>query len=56
MREIDEEVMAPLFRAYPFIVAAYQFGSTVSGRESPLSDLDLAILVDDSRLRRTSPF
>ena len=49
MREINKEVMAPLFRAHPFIVAAYQFGSTVSGRESPLSDLDLAILVDDSR-------
>lgn len=34
-------------RAYPFIVAAYQFGSTVRGQEGPLSDLDIAILVDD---------
>ena len=50
MREIDKEAIAPLLRAYPFIAAAYQFGSTVSGRESPLSDLDIAILVDDSRV------
>ena len=38
-----------LFKAYPFVVAAYQFGSTVRGREGPLSDLDIAILVDDER-------
>jgi predicted nucleotidyltransferase len=47
MRKINQDEIAPLFRAYPFIVAAYQFGSTVRGQESPLSDLDIAILVDD---------
>jgi predicted nucleotidyltransferase len=49
MSKINKEEVAPLFRAYPFVVAAYQFGSTVRGKESPLSDLDIAILVDDKR-------
>ena len=49
MRTINQDEVAPLFRAYPFIVAAYQFGSTVRGQEGPLSDLDIAILVDDKR-------
>jgi len=49
MREINHKEIAPLFRAYPFIAAAYQFGSTARGQEGPLSDLDIAILVDDNR-------
>jgi predicted nucleotidyltransferase len=40
MRSISKEEIAPLFRAYPFIAAAYQFGSTVRDLEGPLSDLD----------------
>jgi hypothetical protein len=49
MRQINQDEVAPLFRAYPFVVAAYQFGSTVRGQEGPLSDLDIAILVDDKQ-------
>ena len=49
MRKINKERIASLFRVYPFITAAYQFGSTVRGQEGPLSDLDLAILVDDKQ-------
>jgi hypothetical protein len=49
MKTINRDEVAPLFRAHPFIVAAYQFGSTVRGQESPLSDLDIAILVDGKR-------
>ena len=49
MRKINQDEVAHLFRAYPFVVAAYQFGSTVRGQESPLSDLDISILVDDKR-------
>lgn len=49
MTKINRDEVAPLFRDYPFIVAAYQFGSTVRGQEGPLSDLDIAILVDDKR-------
>lgn len=49
MRNINQMEVVPLFKGYPFIVAAYQFGSTVRGQEGPLSDLDIAILVDDER-------
>jgi predicted nucleotidyltransferase len=49
MRSISNEEIAPLFRAYPFIAAAYQFGSTVRDLEGPLSDLDIAILVNDEQ-------
>lgn len=49
MKKINGEEIALLFRDYPFIAAAYQFGSTVRGREGPLSDLDIAILVDEER-------
>jgi predicted nucleotidyltransferase len=49
MKKINEEEIAPLFRPYPFIAAGYQFGSTARGQEGPLSDLDIAILVDDKR-------
>jgi predicted nucleotidyltransferase len=49
MRSISKEEIAPLFRAYPFIAAAYQFGSTVRDLEGPLSDLDIAILVNDEQ-------
>jgi len=49
MKKVDEKEITPLFKAHPFIVAAYQFGSTTRGQEGPLSDLDIAILVDDQR-------
>ena len=47
--KIDPKEITPLFKACPFIAAAYQFGSTVRGQEGPLSDLDIAILVDEER-------
>ncbi|MGQ9646974.1 MAG: type VII toxin-antitoxin system MntA family adenylyltransferase antitoxin [Thermodesulfobacteriota bacterium] len=53
MKRINREEVAPVFGAYPFIVAAYQFGSTVRDQEGPLSDLDIAILVDDKRAPST---
>lgn len=49
MKKINMEEVTPLFRTYPFIAAAYQFGSTARGHEDPLSDLDIAILVDDEQ-------
>lgn len=49
MKGIDIKEIPVTLRAYPFIVAAYQFGSTVRGGEGPLSDLDIAILVRDER-------
>jgi len=49
MEESDIKKIAVAFEAYPFIVAAYQFGSTVRGGGGPLSDLDIAILVKDGQ-------
>jgi len=49
MKEISLEKIAPLLGASPFIAAAYQFGSTVRGQAGPLSDLDIAILVDEAQ-------
>lgn len=45
MKKIISAEIAPLLKRYSFIVAAYQFGSTVRGQQGPLSDLDIAILV-----------
>lgn len=50
MEKVNKESIALLFKAYPFIIAAYQFGSTIRGQEGPLSDLDIAILVDERRV------
>lgn len=49
MKKIDIETIGPLFKTYSFIVAAYQYGSTVRGQEGPLSDLDIAILVNEGQ-------
>lgn len=49
MKKINMEEIVHLLRAYPFIAAAYQFGSTVRSQEGPLSDLDIAILVEEER-------
>jgi len=40
--------LANLFRGYPYIIAVYQFGSTVCGKAGPLSDLDIALLLGDT--------
>jgi uncharacterized protein len=50
MKEIDIKEISEAIRPYPFIVAAYQFGSTIRGDEGPLSDLDIAILVRDEQI------
>jgi len=33
---------------YPYVDAAYLFGSTVRGEAGPMSDLDIALLVDEN--------
>jgi predicted nucleotidyltransferase len=41
------------FSQYPEIVAAYLFGSAVTGRKNPMSDVDVAILLQEpTPLRR----
>ncbi len=47
VQEITTEEIGTVLNPYPFIVAAYQFGSTVRGQAGPLSDLDIAIVVDE---------
>jgi predicted nucleotidyltransferase len=44
---VNVEEITSLLRMYPFIAAAYVFGSTVRGQASPLSDLDIALLLDE---------
>jgi predicted nucleotidyltransferase len=46
--------LAACFRRRREIQAAYIFGSVVSGRTRPDSDIDIAVLVDSSRLRPDS--
>jgi predicted nucleotidyltransferase len=36
-----------IFGEYPYIVCAYLFGSYATGRESPMSDVDIAVLSDE---------
>lgn len=47
VKEIKTEEIDGILRVYPFIAAAYQFGSTIRGQAGPLSDLDIAIVVDE---------
>jgi predicted nucleotidyltransferase len=49
MKKNQVEEIVILMRAYPFIAAAYQFGSTIRGQEGPMSDVDIAILVDEEQ-------
>ncbi|HCJ11340.1 MAG TPA: hypothetical protein DHW14_09305 [Clostridiales bacterium] len=40
--------LADAFKDYPCIIAAYQYGSTVRGLAGMLSDLDIALLLDET--------
>ncbi len=42
------ERLKEIFRNYPYIASAYLFGSQVSGRIGPMSDIDIAILLKNS--------
>ena len=48
--KIQKDKIASLLKEYSFIIAAYQFGSTVHNKEGPLSDLDIALLLDEERI------
>jgi len=45
---IDIEKINTLLKDYPYIAAAYLFGSLASGRTGPMSDVDIAILLKDN--------
>lgn len=42
---IDLEKLKEMFAEYPYIASVYLFGSTVSGRRGPMSDIDFALLL-----------
>ena len=42
------ENLREIFRDYPYIVSAYLFGSQASGVFGPMSDVDIAILLNDN--------
>ncbi|MBM4141873.1 MAG: nucleotidyltransferase domain-containing protein [Nitrospira sp.] len=42
---LETERLNDLFKEYPYIAAAYLFGSHASGRVSPMSDVDIAVLL-----------
>lgn len=42
---IDAASLQPVFARYP-VVAAYLFGSQASGTTTPLSDIDIAVLLE----------
>ena len=44
----DIEKLKEIFKNYPYIASVYLFGSYVSGRISPMSDVDIAILLKDN--------
>ena len=44
---LDIKKLKDLFKDYPYIASAYLFGSYVSGRISPMSDVDIAVLLKE---------
>jgi len=50
-----ERAVTTLLEARPQVQAAYLFGSLVTGRSRPDSDVDIAVLISDKVMRR-DPF
>ena len=44
---ISSEQIKEILKDYPYIVAAYLFGSQVTDRAGPMSDIDIAVLLKD---------
>lgn len=42
---LEFERLKDIFKDYPYIASAYLFGSQVSGRIGPMSDVDIAVLL-----------
>jgi predicted nucleotidyltransferase len=51
MRHPPLGILKTIFEKYPEVQAVYLFGSIASGRANAGSELDLAVLTDDTRLR-----
>jgi len=48
MKNIDKikEILKQYFKKHPEIEIAYIFGSVAQGKENPLSDIDIAIIIN----------
>ena len=55
MREISDS-LRDFGRQHPEVAVIYLFGSQTSGQAGPLSDLDVAVLLDESPATRHRPF
>lgn len=44
---IDFERLKAIFEDYPYVAAAYIFGSYATGKEGPMSDVDIAVLLKE---------
>ena len=44
---LDFEKLQDIFKDYPYIASAYLFGSQVSGKTGPMSDVNIAILLKE---------
>ncbi|WP_460176641.1 nucleotidyltransferase domain-containing protein [Thermodesulfovibrio hydrogeniphilus] len=44
---MDFEKLKAVFEKYPYIASAYLFGSYASGKFSPMSDIDIAVLLKE---------
>jgi len=45
---LNMEKLKNIFKDYPYIAAAYLFGSQATGKRGPMSDVDIAILLRDN--------
>lgn len=48
---LDTSALTDIFREYPYIAAAYLFGSHAKGTAGPMSDVDIALLLNDDAPR-----
>ena len=48
LNEKQRQSLAELLGAYEYVIAAYQYGSTVGRGAGPLSDLDIALLLTEA--------
>ncbi len=53
VRNINEfqEILKEYFKMHPEVEVAYVFGSLARGRTNPLSDIDIALLIDRDRIK-----
>ncbi len=53
VRNINEvqEILKEYFKMHPEVEVAYVFGSLARGRMNPLSDIDIALLIDRDRIK-----